>query len=151
MKCNCTQASYIWEQWQAQVLCKFNSIGTAPTHIAKNTCQKKTTLNQFTSTTVRKTSHDNKENQSKPRYDIKKIFIHNWQMGNNNLVNIQSLCTARNTPPLVKTCPIQKSSVQKLCNFFSNSIYWYYKSKSLKVVTEGITDEPIRHFLGVDI
>lgn len=32
MKCNCTQAGYSWEQWQAHVLCKFNSIGTAPTH-----------------------------------------------------------------------------------------------------------------------
>lgn len=32
MKCNCTQAGYSWEQWQAHVLCKFNSIRTAPTH-----------------------------------------------------------------------------------------------------------------------
>ncbi len=32
MKCNCTQAGYSWEQWQAHVLCKFNSIGMTPTH-----------------------------------------------------------------------------------------------------------------------
>lgn len=32
MKCNCTQAGYSWEQWQAHVLCKFNSIWTAPTY-----------------------------------------------------------------------------------------------------------------------
>lgn len=32
MKCNCTQAGYSWEQWQAHVLCKFNSIGMAPTY-----------------------------------------------------------------------------------------------------------------------